>query len=613
MSPPVESQTLSDAHWLQQLVWRKQAVRELKKAAREGDVSAFGEALQKREEPRLSRRKRLARIGHWCELQDRSVGPVSQLLRELSDGSETAAHDLRELLTGLNSPQEIPPGEICAGLIWLGWCPDSLPAETATRLFRCTLEVAQQWCTDLPDDFLPEQPLELVTIGELLMAAGSYFDNLECARNWKQQGLDLWERCLTELCDTDGAWQARWLPGFPSLIRTLARIELGWSIGEDSVLGEELLRRVQTTVERHLCLVTPGRIATLAMSGSEESIPQLEAALRSLHFKKSHPVQRLLQIYAGPAASSETAETSLSRWNLPDETQHSEWAEWGSMRTGWDNRCDQILVRWDLAAPCVDLVLNGVSICSGDWQAHCVIDGASWQPAAEWSCVCAFQDEEADYLELFQQDEATGITVVRQLLLNKLDRLILLGEIVKFSRTVTARYSSLLPWSRASLAIEQDALTPELAATTDGQRVRIFPIGLPQDRFAPQSGLVHADSTGLRVEYAGTFQELVCPIVLEAAPGRRRKPSDWRGLTIAEDGQIVSSSAARAYRLRIGREQWLYYHQLSPGHIPRSVLGHHTPHETVFARVTSEGEIVPLVQVETATTSTAPDSSPDRA
>ena len=75
-------------------------------------------------------------------------------------------------------------------------------------------------------------------------------------------------------------------------------------------------------------------------------------------------------------------------------------------------------------------------------------------------------------------------------------------------------------------------------------------------------------------------------------------PADWATLSVAEEGRRLTSNEAVAARLRVSDQQWFYWHNLTRGRIARTALGHHTDSETVFARVTSKGEIEPLVHVQ---------------
>ena len=86
--------------------------------------------------------------------------------------------------------------------------------------------------------------------------------------------------------------------------------------------------------------------------------------------------------------------------------------------------------------------------------------------------------------------------------------------------------------------------------------------------------------------------------MIDWSPNRGRSPAQWRQLTVAEDGAILAQDQAVGYRLRIGKHQWLYYRSLEIGETGRTLLGHHTLHETVIAEFTTDGDVQPLVMVE---------------
>jgi hypothetical protein len=87
-------------------------------------------------------------------------------------------------------------------------------------------------------------------------------------------------------------------------------------------------------------------------------------------------------------------------------------------------------------------------------------------------------------------------------------------------------------------------------------------------------------------------------LLFDWSPTRRRSPAQWKQLTVAENGRIVTPAEAVAAHWRIGDEQWLYYHSLRLGETARTFLGHHSFHETVVADVNSNGYVSQLVEVE---------------
>ncbi|MFO1095655.1 MAG: hypothetical protein U0992_20475 [Planctomycetaceae bacterium] len=91
---------------------------------------------------------------------------------------------------------------------------------------------------------------------------------------------------------------------------------------------------------------------------------------------------------------------------------------------------------------------------------------------------------------------------------------------------------------------------------------------------------------------------IACPLLIDWSPARRKAAVQWRQLTVAENGRALSAAEALGIRWRIGDAQWLYFHTLDGSDASRTVLGHHTFHETVIAEVDSSGDIEQLVEVE---------------
>src|SRR5690606_31253862 len=139
--------------------------------------------------------------------------------------------------------------------------------------------------------------------------------------------------------------------------------------------------------------------------------------------------------------------------------------------------------------------------------------------------------------------------------------------------------------------------TRELTLRAGKLKARAYPLGLPQDRIEKADGRLASENGQLVLEQTGTGG-LYMPLVIDWPPQRQREPAVWQRLTVAEDGRRLPPHTACGQRLRIGRHQWLFYRSLQAGQTGRTVLGHHTLHETVIAEFTSAGEVEPIVMVE---------------
>ena len=77
-----------------------------------------------------------------------------------------------------------------------------------------------------------------------------------------------------------------------------------------------------------------------------------------------------------------------------------------------------------------------------------------------------------------------------------------------------------------------------------------------------------------------------------------KKPFTWRNLTVGEDLRIVGADEALAFRVQIGKQQWVIYRSLAQP-VRRTALGMHTLSEFLAGRFdTDDGNFDPLLVVE---------------
>jgi hypothetical protein len=214
--------------------------------------------------------------------------------------------------------------------------------------------------------------------------------------------------------------------------------------------------------------------------------------------------------------------------------------------------------------------------------------------------VCWHSDADADYLEL-QLTFDGNLRVERQALLSRNDHLLFLADTVFDPAGNALDYRSRLPLA-AGWSISADAPTREVRLGAAQRSARVFPLALEQDRVLSSAGRLAAAQSAAPGCYLEVAQSGVggvyAPLAIDWHPGRRKAQADWRTLTIAEHRRVVPRHIASAHRLRIGDRQWLFYHALVRSPEPRTVLGLHTFRETVIGRVSSGGDIEPILLVE---------------
>ena len=112
-------------------------------------------------------------------------------------------------------------------------------------------------------------------------------------------------------------------------------------------------------------------------------------------------------------------------------------------------------------------------------------------------------------------------------------------------------------------------------------------------------GALEASDTHLRWNLQSARRNLVFPLFIDLKPRRMTRQRTWRQLTVAEDREIQPAEVAVGYRVQCHRDQWLIYRSVEePAN--RTVLGQNLSTDSLVARITADGEIEEIVEVEPA-------------
>jgi hypothetical protein len=237
--------------------------------------------------------------------------------------------------------------------------------------------------------------------------------------------------------------------------------------------------------------------------------------------------------------------------------------------------------------------VGGRPLFGGVWTIEAAVDGVPIAFAAEWELNCWSSDKDGDYLELGR--EAAGVCLIRQIFLSRTDSFLYLADSIRADSGAIV-YRSNLPMA-GEWQVRHDGLTRELALSDHKRRVRLFPLSLPQSVVEGAQGAVEVTDRALRLSGESQQSGLCAAVLLEWSPALRKAPADWNLLTIAEEGRRLTSGEAFGSRIRLGDKQLMFFHSHTKARLARTVMGHHTPYESVIARFEA-GNFVPLLHVE---------------
>lgn len=529
---------------------------------------------------------------------------------------------LAEWLHGVTAAVPLRPIELLILAEMLPAAGRELSPPLRWTLWRTVLTAGLEFAANLDEP--PGSPVtdeqRLVIAGVLPVALGVLFAGIKGAGTLRKQGAGYLEQQLGEATDTDGTPSAVLVERLPLWLAAFTAARHWSALSSARFWKPETEERFADFVQAAMSMCRAD--GKLALSNGATPLPSpgneanggvafvLQSAAASAGFRRKSLPMRLLSDVAtaksqggkkrGPKVPKPSkgkkrkSATKQSAYGRP--VAQSDWAKLACLRSGWDVDSDLLVVAHDGELPHLDLSAAGVPILDGAWGIDIAADGHPVELPGEWESVCWFSDRDVDYLEIQAKTKA-GILIDRQIALSRKENYACLVDSVHGAGNVSLEYASRIPLA-GDTEPSTDADTREILLSKTGAKVRCFPLSLPCDRVDSAAGeFAVEDESALRLTQRSAGG-LVAPIVFDWSKKRRRKPADWRTLTVAEDGRRVGPDAAGGYSLRIGELYLVLYRGLKPTVLGRTLLGLHTRHETVIGNFTKAGEVEAVMLVE---------------
>ncbi len=596
LSCGLASNSSVDSEWLKSLNFRTSAPQGLREAASQGNVNDFISALiecasERRVFKKSERLELLEQLRHLREAtQDVEMsGDLATALFEIDLKKAERSGHVEAFIA--EHGEEAPDSVSLTDAIWiLAIYPTKLENEALFSLWRWTLQKGREWMESKPVCDA-EQGFSQLRFLEVCYLMAVSFENLKGSRSLLKETTALIRNCVEEATDNDGTPQAHWVPTLIDSLSSLGRIATFNTAMQQKLINKAFGKRLQGLFER-ACTYCARDYFSLSLGESTLDSYRLDAVGAAFQFDKKDGIRRLIQTWQ----KENQSKAKVGDWSLPEMVHQSDWSQHACMRSNWSSPVDLCLITHEGAMPRIDLVIADHPLLKGDWGHEIRLDGKSLKSNADWACTCWFADDEVNYMELVQEIDAST-RVSRQIILLREEHQLVLNHVVVAEKAGEISSRTTLPIRRNWIG-EADTTTRELALENAAQRVRIHPLSLPQEHVVKADGKLFLSEQELTFEQHSAGSRLISSIVLDWSPKHLEKPVEWGKLTVAQDGRIETTEQAAAFRFRVGRDQWLLYHSMTEPDVPRSVLGLHTSHETVLSKITSRGEIEPIIEVE---------------
>jgi hypothetical protein len=600
----------TDAAWLQSQDFRREAPEPARKAAKQGNVPLFAAALRealhsrfklgKRQRCRVMEQLQIFRAA-GCETATGSeAASLSHCLFESGTDTEELSGRIETIMAAIPAAQaaQADPHTLRAAQWLLVLFPQRIELQTLFSLWRWTREgcLAAQQTTLPPAEEGEDGDCTNLDLLELLLLQRWVDGSLRTAPSSGSSLKKQLAQVLESATDEDGTPHSRWLPELFPRLAQLARLQIAADLFRQPLWNRKSLKRIEALWNHGWRLWSPELVFCSTLSPGQ-TMALLREIATVFSIKVPAPIKRFLRL--NPAAKPDqpiAVNQAAWRKQFGKENHQSDWAEWGVLRSAWSMPDDRCLIRHAGRIPTLDVLCQGVPFLQGNWSHTLELDGQAVPTEGEWTCCCWYQDRQAAYLEL-QLTDSSPAQVMRQILLLREESVLILGDAVRLPESHRIHFRRTNPLAE-NWQLEQDTATRELALFSDVSRVRVFPWTSPQFRQEPsqESTQVQAGQLILDVQTQGSA--FYASTLLDWSKKRRDAGVDWQRLTVAEDGQSLPPHVAAAHRLRLGKKQWVTFHNLTRPPIPRTALGIHSASETVIAELGSNGDARTLTEVE---------------
>ena len=612
---------LDNCQYLTQVAWRPSADKRLTSAASQGDIATFAKHLRKQLrgvsqrsgksgvtsallQPLWSKRAFDADHEQWSNLLQKLHKQVTSSKSDAKRTSEVNNLVARELAAG--GPFAGGPAGLLAWMTILSEVGDLLSDDVLVSVWRQTQEASrrlsmgdEEFDADAPDQ-------QLLVQGELPWRSGLLFSSVKGAGKCRKAGQSCLRRELEGMTDGDGTPHARLLHRLPLTLAVFVRsMQAGLAAGE-KLWSSASAERFEMLVERVSSLSLPDGRTALSNGASFAPASLMKSATMLSGLSKRQPsASRLLGMpddaeIVGKKSRSKAHKVArpkrVPRFDKDESpSSQSDWAELACMRNNWQVGSDSCVIAHHESQPQVLLTAFEHSLIDGDWRTTVSQNGEFLSDDVSWECVCWFSDKDVDYIEL--QSKGGDVSFFRQVLLSRTDHWAMFADGLIGKEAAKYELTTQLPLADGVMT-DRSERTREMGISQGKLKAKVYPLALDQQRVANAHGALTDDDASLTLRQTVTGKSVYAPMVIDWSPDRRKCEFQWRRLTVAEDGRSVPPDLASGFRLRIGKHQWLIYRSFHEGETARTVLGHHSPHETVIAEFPVSGDVEPLVMVE---------------
>ena len=405
-----------------------------------------------------------------------------------------------------------------------------------------------------------------------------------------EEAIDFMSHCVESVLDDDG-WPGAEVrqdfgPLAASWTRSVALLKsVGLSLDADVA---ETLRWLPRQIMR---LKRADR--TLMLSSSPAKVPDELITLMLEVFGDADDAQ----IFKRTVADSQSPKPNLVMLDKSCNTI-STWGGSLLFHDGWEKKSCRVCAVFDKQG-CQIEIGKSKTLIRGNVFPELILDGDPLSIIDQPDVMVQYVDGQVACVEI-QWHFDHEVVLQRQIVLSMEDKFAWIGDAVVAPREAEIEYRC--QWHLdAGITNVQESETTE-SYLYDGKKMRglVIPPAISEwkaEKASASGGKLSFEDDRFSIEATSRGRSLYVPLFLDLSPKRCLKPRTWRQLTVAENLEIVGPEIAVAYRVHVGKQQFVFYRSMSEPK-NRTFFGENVNTEMFVGRLEKNRSMTELLQIE---------------
>ena len=466
---------------------------------------------------------------------------------------------------------------------------DDLSEPSADSLME-QLAVISAVCRGNSLSYLNEQ---LILVELPIMLLHKFEGQQDSSRNWlaaAEEAIDLLSHCVLNVLDDDG-WPGAEVrqdygPLAASWTRSVALLKsVGLSLDEDVLEALRWLPRQVMRLKRS--------DKTLMLSSSPATVPDDLINLMIRVFGDADD-KRIFKRTVDHPASPKPNLVMLDK----SRNTISTWGESLLFHDGWEKRSCRLSAAFGRDG-CQLEIAKAKTLIQGNVFPNLIVDGNPLSIIDDPDVLVEYVDGRVAFAEIEWQFD-NEVVLQRQIILSLEDKFAWIGDAVV--APVESHIEYRCQWTLGEGISNVEESETNESYLYDGKKMRglVIPPALSEwkaERVDRSGGQLSFADDHFSMQAKRKGRSLYVPVFLDLSPKRSLKPRTWRQLTVAEDLEIVGPEAAVAYRVHVGKQQFVFYRSMAEPR-NRTFFGENVNTEMFLGRLEKNRSMTELVQIE---------------